>query len=186
MAMVRSRALTTGLVTLTAALLVGCGSANTSATINPPNGAAGVSPAQMMRDAARFSACMRSHGVAGFPDPTQGRAFKLALAPGGAHAPAFASAQSACQHLLPPPPAESAADDHAHVVAGLAFARCMRTHGFPSFPDPSSTGQLSHAMLAAAGIDIHQPAARRAADTCASVTHGLITPAIVARFIAGR
>jgi hypothetical protein len=184
--MLRSRIAVLPLATLAAGLLAACGSAHTSSTINPPGGAAGGGSAQTMRAAGRFSACMRAHGVADFPDPTQGRAFKLALAPGGAHAPAFAAAQSACQHLLPPAPAESAAEGHAHVVAGLAFAGCMRTHGFPSFPDPSSTGQLSHEMLAAAGIDIHQPAAGRAADLCAGVTHGLITPAIVARFIAGQ
>ena len=40
-------------------------------------------------------------------------------------------------------------------------------------------------MLASAGIDIHQPAVVRAADVCVGVTHGLITKAGVARFVAG-
>ena len=40
-------------------------------------------------------------------------------------------------------------------------------------------------MLARAGIDIHQPALLRAADSCTSVTHGVITRAVVARFVAG-
>ena len=68
----------------------------------------------------------------------------------------------------------------------LAFARCMRSHGFPSFPDPSSSGQLTHEMLANAGINIHQPAVLQAADACVSVTHGFITKAAVARFVAGQ
>jgi hypothetical protein len=68
----------------------------------------------------------------------------------------------------------------------LAFARCLRSHGFPSFPDPTSSGQMTHEMLASAGINLHQPAVLRAADRCVSVTHGVITKAAVARFVAGR
>ena len=59
----------------------------------------------------------------------------------------------------------------------LAFARCMRSHGFPSFPDPTSTGELTHEMLANAGINLHQPAVVQAADACVGVTHGVITKA---------
>jgi hypothetical protein len=72
------------------------------------------------------------------------------------------------------------------VTAALAFARCLRGRGFPRFPDPASTGELSHEMLASAGIDVHQPALLRAADACVSVTRGAITKADVARFAAGR
>jgi hypothetical protein len=67
----------------------------------------------------------------------------------------------------------------------LAFARCLRSHGFPDFPDPTSSGQLTHEMLATAGINLRQPALVPAADACVSVTHGLITKAAVARFVAG-
>ena len=41
-------------------------------------------------------------------------------------------------------------------------------------------------MVVAAGIDLHQPAVVQAADACAGVTHGYITKAVVARFIAGQ
>lgn len=71
------------------------------------------------------------------------------------------------------------------MAAELAFARCIRGHGFPRFPDPTSAG-ITHELLASAGIDLHQPAVVRAADACVGVTHGLITRAGVARFIAGR
>jgi hypothetical protein len=67
-----------------------------------------------------------------------------------------------------------------------AFAQCMRSHGFPSFPDPTSTGLVSREMLANAGINLHQPAVLPAADACVSVTHGVITKEIVARFVAGQ
>jgi hypothetical protein len=71
------------------------------------------------------------------------------------------------------------------IAALRAFARCIRSHGFPSFPDPTSGGQISHQMLASAGIDLHQPAVLPAAEACVSVTHGVITRADVARFVAG-
>lgn len=40
-------------------------------------------------------------------------------------------------------------------------------------------------MLANAGIKLHQPAVLQAADACVSATHGVITKASVARFVAG-
>jgi hypothetical protein len=144
--------------------------------------------AQMQQDGVRFAACMRSHGVPGFPDPASPGELKASLRPGTAPSPAFQSAETACRNLLPAgrPPRPSTAQTRARVTAGLAFARCLRSHGLPSFPDPTSAGELTHEMLARAGIDAQQPAVLQAADACAGVTHGLITKADVARFAAGR
>jgi hypothetical protein len=131
---------------------------------------------------------MRAHGVSNFPDPTTSpRNFKQALDPSTAHSPAFGPAVSACQHLLPRggQNSQSPRPSHAQIEAEIAFAGCLRSHGFPSFPDPSTTGQLTHEMLAGAGINIHQPAVVQAADGCAGVTHGFITRADIARFVAG-
>ena len=68
----------------------------------------------------------------------------------------------------------------------LAFARCIRGHRFPSFPDQTNSGDMTHQMLANAGIDLQQPAVLHAGDACVSVTHGLITKAAVAHFVAGK
>jgi hypothetical protein len=141
---------------------------------------------QEQQDAVRFADCMRSHGVPSFPDPTTSpREFKNAF---NTQSPAFQSAATACRHLLPGGgrPSQSAAPGQAQIAALLAFARCLRSHGFANFPDPSSSGQLTHEMLANAGINLHQPAVLQAADTCVSVTHGVLTKAAVARFVAGR
>ena len=81
---------------------------------------------------------------------------------------------------------QSAAQSHAHTSAMLAFARCIRTHGFPSFPDPTASGEITHEMLASAEIKLSQPALLHAADACVNVTKGSVTKANVARFIAGR
>jgi hypothetical protein len=139
---------------------------------------------QAQHEATRFAQCMRSHGVP-IPDPTVSpRAFKNALS---GNSPALRAAYTACGHLLPPghAPDQNTAHSQAQTDALLAFARCLRSHGFPSFPDPTGSGQLSREMLARAGIDLHQPALVRAADACTSVTHGVITRAVVARFVAG-
>ena len=130
---------------------------------------------------------MRSHGVSNFPDPTTDpRAFKESLNPTTAHSPAFQPAVSACQHLMPRGgQSQSPRPSQAQITAELAFARCLRSHGFRNFPDPSTTGEITHEMLANAGINIHQPAVVQAADACVGVTHGFLTRADVARFVAG-
>jgi hypothetical protein len=170
---------------LAAATVIGaCGSSL------PGSSAAGGHPTeaeiqQEQQDAVSFADCMRSHGVPDFPDPTTSpRGFKNAFVN---PSPAFKSAYAGCHHLLPGggPPGESAAPSHAQIVAELAFARCIRSHGFPNFPDPTSSGELTHEMLASAGINLHQPAVIRAADACVEVTHGFLTKAAVARFVAG-
>jgi hypothetical protein len=131
---------------------------------------------------------MRSHGVPGFPDPTT-RSFKFALAPssGNQRLPSFRSAVTACQHLLPEggPSSDTPAQRQARLAAALAFARCVRGRGFPNFPDPTSSGELSPQMVTQAGIDIHQPATIHAADACVGVTHGFLTRADIARAVNG-
>jgi hypothetical protein len=166
-------------------LVAACGS-NSPARASSSGGQP--TQAQMQQDAVNFSDCMRSHGVAAFPDPSDPHAFKSAMSPDSAEArsPAFQSASAACAHLLPGggPRSQSSALSHAQIAAFLAFARCLRSHGFPSFPDPTSSGQLTHQMVASAGINLHQPAVLQAGDACVGVTHGFMTEAMVARFIA--
>jgi hypothetical protein len=181
---------TTSLLATTAAavaattVLAACGSSSPSSSAS----AGQLTQAQLQQaqqDAVKFTRCMRSHGVPDLPDPTSPREFKTSLA-GKQHLPAFQSAEAVCRRLLPGGGAsQTPARSHAQMVAALAFARCIRSHGFPNFPDPSTSGELSHEMLAAAGINLRQPAVVQAADACVGTTHGLITKAGVARFVAG-
>ncbi len=169
-----------------ATLIAACG-ASAPASSSAPSSAGGTQAQmqQAQRDAVRFAGCVRSHGVSNFPDPTSPQEFKSSFAAN--KSPALQSAATACRHLLrgPGTRSQTAAQRQAQTAAALAFARCLRSHGFPRFPDPSSSGELSHEMLAAAGINVHQPAVVQAADACVGVTHGLITRAGVARFAAG-
>jgi hypothetical protein len=163
-----------------ATVIAACGSNSSS----PSSSGGHLTDAQAQQDAVRFAGCMRSHGVPSFPDPTSPHEFKSSLA-SNQQSPAFQSAETACQHLLPGggPPSHSAAPSHAQTVALLAFARCLRSHGFPDFPDPTSSGQLTPEMVAQAGINLHQPALLHAGDACVGVTRGVLTKADVARAV---
>ena len=165
-----------------------CGS-NLHSSSSSPNPSDRPSYARAEQDWVDFADCMRAHSMPGFPDPTSTPGgLKSMLRPGSpeTNSPAFQSAATACQHLLPGGgPGQHEAHSPAQIAAFLAFARCIRSHGLPNFPDPTSGGQLTHQMLADAGINIQLPAVQLAADACVGVTHGVITKAAVARFVAG-
>ena len=187
----------TSVVAAAAMFVAGCGGgsspgvANVSSATSTSSSTSGGPPTeaqirQAQQDAVRFVNCMRSHGVPNLPYPTTApRAFKNELAD---KSPALQSAYTTCAHLLPAggPSTQNTASTQAHIAALLAFARCLRSHGYPSFPDPTGSGQVTHQMLANAGIDLHQAALVRAADACTSVTYGVITKAVVAHFVAGQ
>jgi hypothetical protein len=67
--------------------------------------------AQLQAQALKFSQCMRSHGVADFPDPVfhsggGGISISIKAGPGSdltPSSPVFQAAQQACQNLLPGP-----------------------------------------------------------------------------------
>lgn len=97
-----------------------------------------------------YATCMRSHGAANFPDPSADGTLNVKFATGGKDgspgtsgidrmSPQFISASNTCRHLLPgavPTPAEA----QRQMAQGLKFARCMRTHGVPAYPDPNTSG----------------------------------------------
>ena len=92
-----------------------------------------------------FSQCVRSRGVADFPDPQPGAT--NAKFPGarqlGVSSSLLSAAENACQHLLPAgvddqfPPAEVPL-----LLSGMRqFSQCMRSHGVPNWPDPSTDSE---------------------------------------------
>lgn len=156
-----------------------------------PSGSAncGAPPAVTVAD--RYSACMRSRGVANFPDPqisSNGghKTIVIKVDPTITNSPAFKSARRACAYLVPTQTTGPiAAQQQAQTSALLAFARCMREHGFASFPDPNTQGEpWTLAMLTGAGINLKEPAVRPAALACTSVTTGILTKADVENAIA--
>jgi hypothetical protein len=121
------------------ALLAACSGSPSPAT-------AGGSP-----PAVTYSHCMRSEGVPDFPDPVSGGGIPKASAQQlGVSDSRFQAAQTACQHLLPD---AASFEQQARqcltaggcpqalvqqmLTADRTFARCMRSHGVPGWPDPT-------------------------------------------------
>ena len=66
----------------------------------------------------------------------------------------------------------------------LAFANCMRSHGVPSFPDPSGGG--SGIQLGGTGINAQSPAFKSARKACGGLAPGRPggPPATASQFLA--
>ena len=170
-----------------ALLAAGCGSSS-------PGSPNAESPASFTTAAFSYSSCMRNHGLPSFPDPTmtdhngQQVAYLTATIPINP-SPAFKSAQNACRRILPTPnntsPTQRAQQQNAREQHILAFARCLRSHGIPDFPDPTSQGQLTLEMVNAAGVDLHAPIVLTTAKACLGTTDGAITAADVQRALTG-
>jgi hypothetical protein len=150
-------AVTAGIVTLAA-----CGGSPSSAS---DTGAS--SPVQQN---LAFARCMRSHGLPDFPDPNaNGHGFgNRQQANQEESNPHFGTAYSACRHLLPSGPSSS-----GKVIPSqsqlMRFARCMRSHGVPDYPDPNPSVSL-RTELAQLGINVNSPqfqATLRACDRLA-------------------
>jgi hypothetical protein len=149
-------------LTVMALAVVGCSSSSPGSTADA--GSSSVTTAQLVN----FAQCMRSHGVKNFPDPVNG-AFSL---PGeGANSvdpssPAFQAAKAACIHLVPGE-AQRLTVTPQDLAAGDKLAACMRSHGFPAFPDPTSQNVFNLPQ----SITIALPSYQSAFRTCQSQAH---------------
>jgi hypothetical protein len=104
-----------------------------------------------------YSACMRSHGVPNYPDPdSSGQLPKPDAHHLGVSSSQLQATQQACQHLLPSTGRTinagsitdcMMADDCPQALVQhlldeeRSFARCMRSHGVPNWPDPTIDSQ---------------------------------------------
>lgn len=138
--------------------------------------------------ALAFARCMRAHGFPGWPDPTAGGGFdKSALRQlGYSVSRVRATEGTACKNLLPAQGGrqESAQDARTRLADALSFARCMRSGGVRTFPDPTPDGELSVEMVQAQGIDVHSPAVQQVVYACLPASHGALTRAKVRAAIA--
>lgn len=84
---------------------------------------------------------MRSHGVPRFPDAsarnvTPSGLPKVSAQGLGVSSSQFRAAESACADLLPDGGQQSQTASQQVLAKLLRFARCMRSHGVASWPDP--------------------------------------------------
>jgi len=131
----------------------------------PAAGGAAQAPGQLPAGLVKYSSCMRSHGIADFPEPTvSGDTVSLALPAGVANSPKFASASAACRQYAPrklAAPQITTADQTAYLKA----AQCMRSHGIVGFPDPQfPNGQVNFPIPA--GMNTNSSQFLRAREIC--------------------
>ena len=153
------------------ATVAGCsgGPTNAAAGSQPgataaPAGGSGSSGSTPLAQAVAYSQCIRSHGVPNFPDPVQtpsgGYGYRTAgIDP---HSAAFQGALHACKDL--PSPWNSTGQEltPAEQQAWLDWARCVRAHGEPNFPDPTFSGSEVHDS----GVGSSSPQLQQAMDAC--------------------
>ena len=136
-----------------ALLAAACGGSGSSAGSggSPHAGGSSSSPSGVA-----YSACVRSHGVPNFPDPdSSGQVPKADPQQLGVSNSHLQAAQRACQHLYPTTggafqqqtqQCEETGDCPQALVQQVLttqrkYARCMRSHGVPNFPDPTIDSQ---------------------------------------------
>ena len=111
-----------------ALVLAACGSSN--ATNRSSFASAGL----------KFAACMRSHGISNFPDPSAGGGINIPVGSGiNPQSPAFESAQRSCFKLLPGGGPGIGHASESDKLRMLKMSECMREHGLSTFPDPVAT-----------------------------------------------
>jgi hypothetical protein len=154
-------------------------SATTTTTGSQSDGSP-TNAASKTQSVARYASCMRSHGVPKFPDPkSSGGGLSLTIGPGSGidpSSPQFQAADKACRKLMPgggnaPSPAQQA----KALAQMLKFSACMRAHGLPDFPDPTSSGggiQLSIGGKKGSGLNPSSPVFQAAQKACQSVMPG--------------
>ena len=125
----------------------GSGPSSASSGGSPDAGGSAGSPSLV-----GYSHCMRSNGVPNYPDPnSNGTPPKTSAQELGISGSQLQAAQRACQHLLPNTSGSFITSFEQCVATSdcpqalvrqamtkmLTFARCMRSHGVPNWPDPT-------------------------------------------------
>jgi hypothetical protein len=153
-------------VIATATLLAACG-AGSGGTPN-----AGGSPNSA--SAVAYTQCVRSHGVPDYPGPnTSGQLQKITPsneAQLGVSDSRFNAAQVACQRLWPYQ-APTQAQQRQQLAGDVKFAQCMRSHGLPDFPDPTTgpDGPSFVISVSRDGFNPHSPQILAKARECLHV-----------------
>jgi hypothetical protein len=130
---------------------------------------------QTAKKMAVFARCMRGHGQPDFyyanpesASKSSTAAFSLGrgyiVTGAKPRSPQFQSALASCKHLLPPVP--TLALTQQQLQRDIRFAQCMRSHGYPAYPDPDvRNGELIQQPLPA-GIDTSSPQFQAAEKAC--------------------
>ena len=139
--------------------------------------------------AIAYSACMRSQGVPNYPDPDSGGQLPKGDAQQfGVSTSQYQAAQQACQHLLPTGGSLHQEEYQCMqnsdcpsalvqqmLTADRKLAQCMRSHGVPNFPDPTTDSNGPVFNITNAGISdaaSHTSQFEAKLDECARLAGG--------------
>ena len=145
-------------VVATAALLAACGAAPSAPSADSTSTVGTATLSDLTQAFLSYAQCARTHGLPDLPDPVvdvQGND----TYPGytGGDRPRWPqSVITGCATVWDHVHAVRAAYDASHGMAGrgggamtpaqaLAFSRCIRQHGFPTYPDPGPDGTIRNA-----------------------------------------
>jgi hypothetical protein len=171
---------TAALAVAVGAVLLATACSSSSSSSSASTTADGSSAIQKM-DA--YADCLTSHGATGISVTTNG-ALKVSEnglnfegnggipTSGSISLPAsLESAAKACKSLAPAQATPSAAQQQQNMQQLLKYAQCMRTHGVPNFPDPTSNGAIS--FNANSGVNPQSATYQKANTACESLAPGL-------------
>jgi hypothetical protein len=154
-------------------LAAGCGGSSGShvaqlrtTTQSSSTSSSATSAASAQAQRVAFSGCMRSRGVPNYPDPdSSGQLPKGGAEQFGVSSSRYQAAQHACQQLLPTGGSlhqqEYQCMQNSDCPSALVqqmlgadrkLARCMRSHGVPNFPDPTTDAHGPVFDITKAGI----------------------------------
>jgi hypothetical protein len=148
-----------------ALLAAACGGGSSASSAGMP------SLSTITNQALAYAKCMRSRGIANFPDPTvqdsaTSKGVGFSMSGIDQNSPQFRSAAKTCQkqtgfgHI-------TAAQVQAGMNAALKFSECMRSHGITSFPDPvEHGGNIQIGPGPGSGIDLHSAQFKAANKAC--------------------
>ena len=128
--------------------------------------------------ALSFAQCMRTHGVPAFTDPVIVNSHTVEVGKGGdPSSPKYESANAACEHLLPNGGSGPAPIQLQQALAkDIKFAKCMRSHGLPNFPDPKETSggiTFGNGNGPLPGVEKGSPQFRAAQRACQALLPGV-------------
>lgn len=165
---------TTAATTTDSSQTLGTGSGGSGGSTGSGRGQASVRIAGANRQQAlKYAQCMRSHGLPSFPDPSSNGSFSFSGSPKAMAG--FQTADQACRKLLPAGKPPSPAQQAKMRQQALEFSACMRSHGFPQFPDPTfSNGGIQIRLDKNAGMDPNSPRFQQAQQACMSFLPGKV------------
>jgi hypothetical protein len=125
-----------------------------------------ITPQQKVSSYVAFGACLNKHGVEVQVARTGGLVWAAAPGVPGPRSPQALAAEHDCKALLPAgfvDQVPSAAQTAQNLALMLQYAKCIRAHGVPNFPDPTSQGLR---ISPSSGINLNSPAFQGAQKSC--------------------